>query len=132
MRPAAEIDEFAGGVERNHRLDGFFLHQLALEFLVPLAVELERFGLGNHLALVGDVLRGELVHLCFDFFEVFGRERLLAQEFVEEAVIDGRADAQLHVGKKLEHRRGQQMRGGVAEHLHASGSFAVRIESLAS
>ncbi len=34
VRAAAEVDEFAGGVEGDHRLDGFFLDQLALEFLV--------------------------------------------------------------------------------------------------
>ena len=53
--------------------------------------------------------------------EILGRERLLAQKFVEKAVVDGRADAQLHVGKKLEHRRGQQVRRRVAEDLQRVG-----------
>ena len=123
VRPAAEIDEFSGGVKRHHRLDGFFLDQFALEALIPLAVELEGLGLRQHLALVGNVLRGELVHLFFDALEVFGRERLLAQKFVEEAVVDRRADAQLHVGKKFEHRRGQQVRRRVPEHLQRLGIF---------
>ena len=45
VRAAAEVDEFSGGVERHHRLDGFFLDQLAFEFLVRLAIKLERLGL---------------------------------------------------------------------------------------
>jgi len=49
----------------------FFFHQLAFENLVGLLVQVERFGLGNELALVRQVLRGELVHLFFDFGEVF-------------------------------------------------------------
>ena len=76
VRPAAEIDEFSGGVERHHRLDGALLHQFALEALIPLAVQLERFGLRHHLALVGNVLRRELAHFLFDALEIFGREGL--------------------------------------------------------
>src|ERR1700733_2464504 len=38
MRPTAEVDEFAGGVERDHRIFGFFFHQLALEDLIGLFV----------------------------------------------------------------------------------------------
>ena len=50
-----------------------------------------------------------------------GSERLVADEIVEEAVFDGRADAQLHVGVEFEHGGGEQMRGGVAKHLHRVG-----------
>ena len=55
------------------------------------------------------------------FVEVFGSEGLVAQKFVEEAGIDRRADAELHVGIEFEHRCGKQMRGRVAEHLHRVG-----------
>src|SRR6202035_6076348 len=48
VRAAAEIDEFAGGVEGDQGLGGFFFDELAFEGLVPVAVELERFGLGEH------------------------------------------------------------------------------------
>ena len=34
MRAAAEIDEFAGGVKRDHRIGGFFLDELALKYLI--------------------------------------------------------------------------------------------------
>src|SRR4029077_5599140 len=33
VRATAEVDELAGGVEGDHRLIGFFFHELALEFL---------------------------------------------------------------------------------------------------
>ncbi len=115
VRAAAEVDEFSGGVKRDHQLVGFFFDELALENLVVLFVELESFGLGNELALVGQVLRGELVHLLFDFREIFRSERLLAEEFVEKTGIGRRADAELDVGIELHHRGGKQMRGGMAE-----------------
>src|SRR5882724_11103092 len=58
VRAAAEIDEFAGGVKRNHGFDGFFVNQFALEGLIGFPVKLERFRLGDELALVGNILRG--------------------------------------------------------------------------
>src|SRR5712691_1710678 len=63
VRTAAEVNEFSSGVKRDHRLGGFFFDEFALENLVALFVEVERFGLGNELAFVRQILRGELVHL---------------------------------------------------------------------
>jgi hypothetical protein len=34
MRPTAEVDEFASGVERDHGIFGFFFYQLALKDLI--------------------------------------------------------------------------------------------------
>ena len=123
VRAAAEIDEFSGGVEGHHRLGGFFFDELAFENLIPVAVELEGFRFGEHLAFVGEIALGELVHLFFDALEVFGRERLLAEEFVEKAGVDGRTDAELDVGKKLEDGGGKQVRRGVAKNLQRVGIF---------
>ncbi len=106
MRAAAEIDELAGRVEGNHRLDSLFLDQFALEFLVGAAIELDRFGLGDELAFVGDVVFGELVHFSFDFREIVGSEGLVADEFVEEAVVNGRPDAEFYLGVELKHGGG--------------------------
>ena len=92
VRPAAEVYEFAGGVERYHRLDRFFLHQLAFESLIPGLVELDRLRLGHQLALVGQIASRKFVHLFLDVLEVFRREGLLAQEFVEKSVIDRRTN----------------------------------------
>src|SRR5713226_7947879 len=112
---AAEVDELAGGVEGDDGLYSFFLDELALEDLVGFFVELEGFGLGDELALVGEVLSGELVHLGFDSCEVVGGERFVAEEFVEEAGVDGRTNAEFDVGIQLHDRGGEQMRGGMAE-----------------
>ena len=83
-------------------------------------------------ALVGQVARLDLPHLLLDLFEIFGREGRGAVEIVIEAGVGGRADAELGFGKQLEHGGGQQVRGGVAVDLSASGFFAVRICSVAS
>src|SRR6266571_1261423 len=115
VRAAAEVDEFSGGVERNHRLAGLFFHQLAFENLITLLVEIQSFGLGNELALVWEVLGGELVHLFFDFGEIFRSEGLVAEEFVEEAGVNRRTDAELHVRVEFHHGGGEQMRGGMTE-----------------
>ncbi len=86
-------------------------------------VELESFRLGDELALVRQVLRGELVHLLFNFCEIFGSKRLVTEEFVEEAGVDGRTDAELHVRIKLHHGGGKQMRGGMTEDEKRVGIF---------
>ncbi len=121
VRPAAEIDEFAGGVKRHHRLDGLFLHQFAFEALVPVLIELDSLRLGKQLALIGHVARRDLVHLFLDAREILRRERLLAQKFVKKSGIDGRADAELHVGKKLQYGCGQQVCRGMPEDLQRFG-----------
>ena len=123
MRSAAEIDEFAGSVEGNHRLIGLFFDQLALEELLGILIELQGFGLRQELALVLQILGGQFAHLLFDFFEVFRSEGLLAQEFVEKAVIDRRSNAQLHVRVEIHHRGGQQVRRGMPEDVQRVGIF---------
>ena len=115
MRAAAEIDEFSGGVKRNHQLVGFFFDEFTLESLIALFVELEGFGFGNEFALVRQVLRSELVHLLFNFREIFRSERLVAQKFVEKTGIGRRANAELDVGIELHHRGGEQVRRGMPE-----------------
>jgi len=74
VRAAAEIDKFSGAVEGNHGLGNFFFDQLALKNLLGFLVKLERFGLGQVLAFVRQILRGKLVHFSFfDFYQVVGR-----------------------------------------------------------
>ncbi len=123
VRAAAEVDEFSGGVEGNHRLGGFLFHKLAFENLVALFVELERFRLGNKLALIGQILGRKLVHLLFDFGEIFLRERLVTEEFVEKAGVDRGTDAELHVGIQLHHRRCKQVGRGMPKHEERIGIF---------
>src|SRR5712664_230453 len=120
---AAEVDELAGGVERDDGLYGFFFDELALEDLVGFFVELESFWLGHELALIGEILRGKLVHFGFDFDQVVGGERFFAKEFIEEAGVDWRPNAKLDVGIQLHDRRGKKVRGGMAEDEKRVGIF---------
>src|SRR2546425_11572908 len=117
VRPAAEVEEFPGGVKRHHRLGGLLFDQLALKRLARPAVELERLSFGQQLALVGDVLRGELAHLGLDALEILRRKRLLAQKLVEEAVLDRRGDGPPSLWEKLQPLRGPQARGWMAGEL---------------
>ena len=121
VRPPAKIDKLTRGVEGDHRLGRFFLHQLALELLIQTAIEIERLGLGDKLALIGNVHGGELVHLSLDFRQVLGSKRLVANEFVKEAVLDWRPDAQLNARVELEDRGSKQMRCGMTKYLDRLG-----------
>ncbi len=124
MRAAAEIYKFSSGVEGNHRLGNFFFDQLALENLLGFLVKIERFGLGQVFALVGQVLRGEVVHFLFNFYEVVGRERLLAHKFfVEEPGVYRGANAEFNVGIKLHHGGGKKMCGRVTKDEERIGIF---------
>src|SRR5258705_786953 len=120
---AAKIDELASGVKGDDGFHGLFLDQFAFKNLIGILVKLKRLQLGHELAFVGKVLRGEFVHFGFNFDEVVGSERLGAQEFVEEAGVDGRADAQLDVRIQLHDRGGEKMRGGMAEDEKRVGIF---------
>ncbi len=115
MRPAAEVGELAGLVDgnlfvgRGELLDEVALHEVAFR-LEALQAFLPR----QKLARVGQVLLRQLLHLLLDGFEVFGRERLLAIEVVEEAGLGGGAVAELGLGKEFQHRGRHQVRGRVA------------------
>ncbi len=86
-------------------------------------VKLEGFRLRHILAFVLQILHGKLVHFLFDFYEVVGSERFFAQKFVEEAVIDRRANTELHVGVKLHHGSGKEVCGRMTEDKKRVGMF---------
>ena len=123
MRATAEINEFPGGVEGNHRFIGFFLDQFAFENLVGVLIQLQRFVFGQKLTFVRQIFCGELVHLLFNFFEIFRGKRLIPQEFVEETVFDRWADAELHIRVKFHDRSGQKMRGRVPKDIERLGDL---------
>jgi hypothetical protein len=122
VRPAAEVDEFAVAIEADLVAGlGEFGHEVGLH---EVAVALEfRQRLLARLVFADKLLvaRHHLGHLGFDGGQVLGREGLLAIEVVEEAGIGGRTVAELGLGKQLEHRRGQHVRGRVAHHLQRLG-----------
>ena len=90
-------------------LDEVALHEVAFRLEA-----LQSFGARQKLARVGQVLLHQLLHLLLDGFEVFGRERLLAIEVVEESGLGRGAVAELGLGKEFEHGGGHQVRGRVA------------------
>ncbi len=57
----------------------------------------------------------DLAHFLFDGREVFRRERLIAEEIIEEAVLDHRANGHLRSRIKLLHRFGQHMGAVMAD-----------------
>ena len=114
VRAAAEVGEIAVGIERNgavfEGLDQFDLVGVAL-----LGELFERFGLGNLAADERLFLTGQLHHLGFDFRKVGFGDRHGRVDVVVEAVLDGRADAELDAGVERFERFGQQVRRGVPE-----------------
>lgn len=79
----------------------------------------ERFGLGNLAADERLFLTGQLHHLGFDFRKVGFGDRHGRVDIVVEAVLDGRADAELHTGVHIGEGGGQKMGRGMAHELEA-------------
>ena len=124
VRAAAEIEELAGLVDRNlfiglgELLDEVALHEVAF------ALELfQAFLARQKFARVGKVLLDEFLHLLFDLFQIFGRERSGAVEVVEESVLGGGAVAEFGLGEKFEHGGGQQVRGRMPVDFERLGIF---------
>ena len=111
MRPAAEIRELAGAVDRNlfiglgELLDEMALHEVAFFFELrqPLVAR-QKF------ARVGNILLHQFLHLLLDFFQIFGSKRSRPVKVVEKSALGRRTVAELGLRKKLQHRGSQQMR----------------------
>ena len=119
MRAAAEVGEVALRVERDVALGGVD------------ELDLVRLALGGEarLRLVArDLLAAPLAAL-FDLpptsSSIVARsalgDRLGELEVVVEAVLDRRADRDLHARVEPPHRLGEQVRGGVAQHVERVG-----------
>ena len=74
-------------------------------------------GLRHLLADDGVVLGDDPLHLGLDLLEVLGRERPARVEVVVEAVLDGRADADLHAREEALDGVRAEVRRGVAVEL---------------
>ncbi len=69
------------------------------------------------LARIGQVLLHQLLHFLFDLLQILGRKRSGPVEVVEESALGSRPVAKFGLGKKLEHRRRQQVRRRMPENL---------------
>ncbi len=122
MRPAAEVGELAGLVDRDFFIGlGELLDEVALHEVAFGLEALQSFGARQKLARVGQVLLHQLLHLLLDGFQVFGGEGLLAIEVVEEAVLGRRAVAELGLGEEFEHSSSHQVGGRVTEDFERLG-----------
>src|SRR5215831_12160674 len=101
VRPATEIGELAGAIDRNlfiglgELLDEMALHEVAflLEFIQTLFS-------GQKLARIRDVLLHQFLHLLFDLLEIVRSERGWAIEVVKESALGRRTMAELGFGKE--------------------------------
>ena len=116
MRPAAEIGEVAPismlSVERDVALGGVD----ELELVRVVREELPRLVARDLAALPAAAFLQLAPDLLLDPLEILLPDRLGEVEVVVEAVLDRRADRQLHARIEARDRLGEQMRRGVAQH----------------
>ena len=80
-----------------------------------------RLVLGHHPALEPLARLDDGDHSLLEVREVLGRERNLDAEVVVEAVLDGRADAELGLGEGVLHCLRQHVRGRMTQDCKALG-----------
>ena len=133
VRAAAQVDERTLPVERGRRhrravalrRGQQVVDDLDLERLVVLDLERARLG-RRQLAQLERVVGGDaLAHPRLDRGQVVGRQRAGQLEVVVEAVIDDRPDPELRAGEQVEHRLGQDVRGGMAHRPELAGGAVI-------
>jgi len=95
VRPAAEIEPIALGIELQVLVGGDRVDQLDLERLAFLLEQAFRLVAAHDGFGERPVARDDLAHALLDRREILGRERLVAEEVVIEAVLDHRPDRHL-------------------------------------
>jgi len=121
MGATAQVFEVAFAVEAHvlARRDG--ADDLCLVVLTqPLEIG-HSFIARQHAAYHRLVFGGQLTHALFDGHQVFGREGTAVRKVVIKAVVDHRTDGDLRLWKQLLDGVGQQVGGGVANHLQPFG-----------
>ena len=95
MRPAAEICPFALAIKLHLLIGGNGVDQFDLERFALLFEQALRL-LARHGSLRERLVAGDnLAHALFDRREILGRERLIAEKVVVEAVLDHRPNRDL-------------------------------------
>ena len=116
VRSLAEVGERPVGVRRDDLVGSLEVREpLELERIVHKA--LLRLGLRHFLAHERQLLLGDLPHFLLERLEILGRERLRDLEVVVEAIFDRGAESDPGVGPQAAHRRGQDVRAGVTQHV---------------
>ena len=124
MRAAAEIEPVALLVDLDGLVGRDRVDQLDLEHFAVVAEHLLGLLARPYLLGKGFVARDDLAHFLFDRGKIFRRERLVAEEVVIKAVLDGGTDRDLGAGPQRLHRFGQHMRGVVPDQLQRAGIVA--------
>ena len=124
MRAAAQIEPVALLVDLELLVFRNGVDQLDLERFALVAKHL--LGLVARPHFLGErfVARDDLAHLLLDGYEIFRRERLVAEEVVIEAVVDHRADGHLRAGPQRLHGFREHMRGVMANQLERTRILA--------
>ena len=115
MRPAAEIDKLALGVDGHGRLVGKGTDQFDLVRLLPRLKEGEGLVPVHHLAHDRVVGGHDGAHLALDRRESIGTDRRRKLDIVEEAVLRGGPGAEARRRPQALDRLRQGMGGGMAE-----------------
>ena len=109
----AQVGELALPVEGDHRVLGQVVDELHLEGLALLLHEFDRFLTGQLEPLQLQLFLADLAHLGLKLGKLPLGEGLGGVEVVVEAVVDGRADGQLHLRVEALHGLGKHMGAGV-------------------
>ncbi len=126
MRAAAEVVPVAVVIDRDVLACGQVADDLGLVLFADAFEMRDRLRARPHLAGGRQVRFDELVHPRLDPGQIVGGEGLVADEIVEEAVFDVRADGDLGAGEQLLHRLRHQMRGVVADEIERLGLVLAR------
>ena len=121
VRAAAQVGELALRVQRQVFAGRDRFDDLGLVVLADALEEGHGLVARLHAARHRQRFLDDLLHLGLDGRQVFGRERTLVGEVVEEAAVDHRADGDLGAGEQALHGLGQQVGGGVAQHVQRVG-----------
>ena len=113
MGPGAQVGKLPLLVEGDGRLLGQVVDQLHLIGLAPLLHKRHGLRPGQLEPLQLQLLLADLAHLRLQLGQIPLGEGLGGVEVVVEAVVDGRADGQLHLRVEPLHGLGQHMGAGV-------------------
>ena len=128
MRAEAEIEEWrAVNVIDADTFACFLIDQFTLQRFVALIENAQRFRLWNFITAIRHVALGNVAHLLFNDGKVgfcqSTRRNHVIEKSVARVVQQRWANTKFRLGKKIEHRGGQQMRGRVTQNIEAIASL---------